>query len=68
MATALASRPTCMAARPAIRPAAARRPLRMASQPRSRTIVRADPTKVLRSCQEGRPSVGAWVWIGAMTF
>ena len=40
----------------------------MASQPRSRTVVRADPTKVLQRCWEGRRSVGAWVWIGAMTF
>ncbi|KAK9833479.1 hypothetical protein WJX81_008569 [Elliptochloris bilobata] len=43
--TMLASRPTCLAGRPAIKPTAARRPLRLASQPRSRTIVRVDPTK-----------------------
>jgi len=43
--TCMSTRPACLAARPSIKPSAARQPLRVASQPRHRTIMRADPTK-----------------------
>ena len=55
MSTAMMTRPTCLAARPVAKASAVRRPLRLTSQPRLRTLVRADPTKV-----PGAGGAGQW--------
>ncbi len=67
MSTAMMTRPACLAARPVAKASAVRRPLRPTSQPRLRTLVRADPTKVPGAGERGRwRAKRGRMWIGSM--